>query len=102
MCKPSLVLCGLSSLNHKDLGAVLMDYINYFVGGLVSAFFAGITWLIRRVLTNEKQIALLQLEIKDRDIRRQEDREIMQEIKSDLKEVKRDIIELYKSQPDQQ
>lgn len=79
-----------------------MDYINYIVGGLISAFFAGTTWLIRRVLTNEKQIALLQLEIRDRDVRRQEDREIMQEIKSDLKEVKRDIIELYKSQPDQQ
>lgn len=79
-----------------------MDYINYIVGCLISAFFAGITWLIRRVLTNEKQIALLQLEIRDRDERRQEDREIMQEIKSDLKEVKRDIIELYKAQPDQQ
>lgn len=79
-----------------------MDYINYIIGGLISSFFAGITWLIRRVLTNEKQIALLQNEIKERDIRRQEDREIMQEIKSDLKEVKRDIIELYKSQPDQQ
>ena len=79
-----------------------MDYINYIIGGLISSFFAGITWLIRRVLTNEKQIALLQNEIKERDIRRQEDREIMQEIKSDLKEVKRDIIELYKSQPDTQ
>lgn len=79
-----------------------MDYINNIVGYMVSALFAGITWLIRRVLTNEKQIALLQLEIRDRDVRRQEDREIMQEIKSDLKEVKRDIIELYKSQPDQQ
>ena len=79
-----------------------MDYINYIVGGLISSIFAGITWLVRRVLTNEKQIALLQQEIKDRDIRRQEDREIMQEIKSDMKEVKRDIIELYKRDTDQQ
>lgn len=77
-----------------------MDYINYIIGSLVSALFAGITWLIRRVLTNEKQIALLQLEIRDRDVRRQEDREIMQEIKADLKEVKRDIIELYKREPE--
>lgn len=78
-----------------------MNYIEYIVGGVVSSVFAGITWLIRRVLTNEKQIALLQHEIRDRDIRRQEDREIMQEIKSDLKEVKRDIIELYKRDPEQ-
>jgi sensor histidine kinase YesM len=79
-----------------------MDYLNYIIGGVISSIFAGITWLVRRVLTNEKQIALLQLEIKDRDVRRQEDREIMQEIKSDLKEVKRDIIDLYKAQPEQQ
>lgn len=77
-----------------------MNYLEYFVGAAVSSIFAGITWLIRRVLTNEKQIALLQSEIKDRDIRRQEDREIMQEIKSDLKEVKRDIIDLYKRDPE--
>jgi len=62
--------------------------------------FAGVTWLVRRVLTNEKQIALLQVEIKDRDIRRQEDREIMNEIKTDLKDVKRDIIDLYKRDPE--
>lgn len=79
-----------------------MDYLNYIIGGVISSIFAGITWLVRRVLTNEKQIALLQLEIRDRDVRRQEDREIMQEIKSDLKEVKRDIIDLYKAQPEQQ
>lgn len=79
-----------------------MDYMNQAIGSLIAAFFAGITWLIRRVLTNEKQIALLQSEIKDRDVRRQEDREIMQEIKSDLKDVKRDIIELYKRDPNQQ
>lgn len=79
-----------------------MDYINYLVGAVISSIFAGITWAIRRILTNEKQIALLQNEIRERDVRRQEDREIMQEIKSDLKEVKRDIIELYKSQPDHQ
>ena len=78
-----------------------MDYINYLIGAVISSIFAGITWAIRRILTNEKQIALLQNEIRERDVRRQEDREIMQEIKSDLKEVKRDIIELYKSQPDQ-
>jgi sensor histidine kinase YesM len=78
-----------------------MNYLEYFVGAAVSSIFAGITWLIRRVLTNEKQIALLQNEIKERDVRRQEDREIMNEIKSDLKEVKRDIIELYKTHPDQ-
>ena len=78
-----------------------MNYLEYIIGSAVSAIFSGITWLIRRVLTNEKQIALMQAEILSRDVRRQEDREIMNEIKTDLKEVKRDIIELYKRDPEQ-
>ena len=78
-----------------------MNYLEYIIGSAVAAIFSGITWLIRRVLTNEKQIALMQAEIRSRDVRRQEDREIMNEIKSDLKEVKRDVIELYKRDPDQ-
>lgn len=77
-----------------------MNYLEYIVAGVISSMFAGVTWLVRRVLTNEKQIALLQVEIKDRDVRRQEDREIMNEIKIDLKEVKRDIIDLYKRDPE--
>ena len=77
-----------------------MNYLEYIIGSAVAAIFSGITWLIRRVLTNEKQIALMQSEIRSRDVRRQEDREIMNEIKSDLKEVNRDIIELYKRDPD--
>ena len=77
-----------------------MEYLEYIIASAIAAIFSGISWLIRRVLTNEKQIDLLHNEIKERDIRRQEDREIMNEIKTDLKEVKRDVIELYKTQPD--
>ena len=77
-----------------------MNYLEYIVGSACAAVVSGITWLVRRVLTNEKQIALLQNEIISRDSRRQEDREIMNEIKADLKEVKRDIIDLYKRDPD--
>ena len=73
-----------------------MNYLEYIIGSAVAAIFSGITWLIRRVLTTEKQIALLQIEIKDRDKRREEDREIMRDIQSDMKEVKRDILDLYK------
>jgi|APGre2960657373_1045057.scaffolds.fasta_scaffold221374_1 hypothetical protein len=73
-----------------------MNYLEYIIGGTIAAVFSGISWLVRRVLTNEKQIALLQTEIISRDERRNEDREIMRDIQSDLKEVKRDILDLYK------
>lgn len=75
---------------------MISDFINYIIGGIIAALFSGITWLVRRVLTNQEEIALLKSEIKARDVRRTEDREIMKEIQSDLKEVKRDILDIYK------
>lgn len=79
---------------------MISDWINYIVGAVIATLFSGITWLVKRVLTNQEEIALLKSEIKERDERRREDREIMQEIKTDLKEVKRDILDLYKRDHD--
>jgi len=76
-----------------------MDYLEYIIGSAIAAIFSAGTWLVRRVLTNEKQIALLQTEIVSRDDRRSEDREIMRDIQTDLKEVKRDILDIYKKHP---
>lgn len=45
---------------------------------VVASVAAGIGWLVRRVLTNEKQIALLQAELK-------RGREDMREVKDDVK-----------------
>ena len=79
---------------------MIYDFLNYIVGAVVGLVVTGFTWLIKNVLTNKEQIALLQSEIQSRDARRAEDREIMQEIKADLKEVKRDIIDLYRQNPE--
>ena len=79
---------------------MIYDFLNYIVGAVIGLVVTGFTWLIKNVLTNKEQIALLQSEIQSRDARRVEDREIMQEIKADLKEVKRDIIELYRHNPE--
>ena len=45
---------------------------------LTASLIAGVVWLVRKVFTNEKQIALLEAEIK----RRNED---IKEIKADVK-----------------
>ena len=47
---------------------------------VVASVATGIGWLIRRVLTNEKQIALLQAELK-------RGREDMREVKGDVKKL---------------
>jgi len=78
------------------MGAVVTDYVNEFIMAGISSLVGAIGWLVRTVLTNQKQIALLQNEIRDRDKRRDEDRQLLRELKEDVHEVKRDILELYR------
>jgi hypothetical protein len=75
-----------------------MDYLDYIVSGIVATVFSAMTWLVRTVLTNQKQLQLLQAEIHTREERREEDRQAMKEIRDDIKEIKRDILDLYKDQ----
>lgn len=74
----------------------MADYVNEFIMAGISSLVGAIGWLVRTVLTNQKQIALLQNEIRDRDKRRDEDRQLLRELKEDVHEVKRDILELYR------
>lgn len=72
------------------------EIINTIIVSVVSTVTAACTWLVRTVLTNQKQIALLQEEISTRDTRREEDRSMWKELKDDVKEIKRDILDIYK------
>lgn len=58
----------------------LDDYIYWLVTTITGAISAGFMWLIRRVLTNQKQIALLEAEMATRAKLREEDRERMAKI----------------------
>lgn len=72
------------------------EIMGTIVAAIVSTITAAGTWLVRTVLTNQKQIALLQEEILSRDDRREEDRQVWREVKDDVKELKRDILDIYK------
>lgn len=73
------------------------EIINTIIVTVISTVTAACTWLVRTVLTNQKQIALLQEEISTRDERREEDRTMWKELKEDVKEIKRDILDIYKT-----
>ena len=73
-----------------------MEDLGIVIASIITVVVSSIGWAVRKILTNEKQIQLMHNEIRERDIRRQEDREIMNEIKTDLKEVKLEVVELYK------
>lgn len=76
---------------------------------------AGISWLIRRVITNGKEIDLLKAEITSREKRRDQDQIYLREMKDsfdkarqedkgvvgnlgkDIREIRNDVKELYKN-----
>lgn len=57
----------------------------------------GFVWVVRRVFTNQKQIEMLQKEIESRDALRKRDREDLHEVKTDVKELGRDIKRLFQT-----
>jgi septal ring factor EnvC (AmiA/AmiB activator) len=65
------------------------------VAALTSAFAAGV-WVVRRVFTNQQQIAMLQREIETRDDRRVDDREALNELKTDVREMRSEVREIIR------
>jgi hypothetical protein len=63
---------------------------------IVVAVGSGVTWLIRRVLTNQTEIALLKQHIEARDKVRDEDREALSEVRSSVKRIETWIMEKAK------
>ena len=78
-----------------------MDYLKGaaedFVGWLVAAVGGGLLWVVRRVITNQKQIEMLQSEIKGREAMRARDREDLQELKRDVKHLNQTVMEIFKA-----
>ncbi len=79
-----------------------VEKIEQASGSLISAgitlFSGAVVWLIRRVLTNQRQIELLQAEIKYRDVMRREDREAVKEVRDDVKALRSEIRDMFRRQ----
>jgi len=86
----------LVKLLSQDLMRGAMEqWVNEIVAGLIASVFAAITWLVRTVLTNNKKIEMLQLEIKNRDLRRDEDRKAVEEIKQEKKDLRKKLHDYF-------
>lgn len=71
----------------------IADSAQSIVTALIIAIGSGIAWLVRRVLTNQQEIALLKQHLEARDQQRDEDREALAEVRSDVKEIRSFIME---------
>lgn len=63
---------------------------------LITAVVGGIGWLIRRVITNQKQIEMLQDELRRREKLRDEDRERMAKIERGVERIEGWMLERRK------
>jgi cell division protein FtsL len=66
---------------------------NSIITTVVATIAGAIVWVVRRVLTNQRQIELLEREIKHRDDLRKADRGDMKELRDDVKEIRKFIME---------
>ena len=54
----------------------------------VAAFLGGIGWMVRRVLTNERKIAMLEADLARREQQRAEDREALSAVRASVDQIK--------------
>jgi hypothetical protein len=71
----------------------LIDFGVNLGTAVVGAVAAGVAWLVRRVLTNEAEIALLKQHLKSRDELRDEDREALGDVRESVKRIESWIME---------
>ena len=70
----------------------LIERIEQASTGLVVTGITGVAsggvWLVRRIFTNQKQIEMLQRSLEDRDRQRDEDREALADVRTDVREIR--------------
>lgn len=63
------------------------------IGAALLAIGGGIGWLVRRVLTNQAEIAMLKQHLESRDQLRSEDREALGDVRESVKRIESWIME---------
>ncbi len=74
----------------------LLEVSGNIFAAIVVAVGSFIAWLVRRVLTNQAEIALLKQDLEKRDIQRGEDREALADVRESVKRIEGWIMEKSK------
>lgn len=73
----------------KDMIDRLDDLLYWAITSAAASVAAGVMWLIRRVLTNQRQIALLEAEASHRAEQRREDGKRLDGIERNIRDIHR-------------
>ncbi len=72
---------------------------NSFIAWAVAGVLGGALWLVRRIFTNQRQVEMMMAEIALREAQRKEerkaDRELLNDTRADVKEIRDDIKTLF-------
>lgn len=71
----------------------LDEFLVWVITALIGTIATGISWLVRRVVTNQKQIEMLQTELDRREKLRTEDRERMSRVENGVSRIENWLIE---------
>ncbi len=74
----------------------LLEVSGNIFAAIVVAVGSFIAWLVRRVLTNQAEIALLKQDLEKRDVQRGEDREALADVRESVKRIEGWIMEKSK------
>lgn len=67
-------------------------FLEDFWGALAGVIAGAGAWLVRRVITNQRQIELLKSEMRHRDSLRDADRADMSDVKRDVREIRNALL----------
>jgi len=67
--------------------------VNALIASAMAALVTFVSWLLRRVMTNDRKIALLEADLSRREKQREEDRQDVKDVKSDIKDIKNFLLE---------
>ena len=77
----------------------IADRIENFVAGFwvaaAGAIVSACVWLVRTILTNQKALGELRAEIRARENARAAERQMIMDLKTDIREIKGDVKHLY-------
>ena len=77
----------------------MFEFVDKFITPVIVAIVSAFVMLIRKVLVNEAAIQLLQQDAKERESRRVEERELLKELKVDLKDIRQELKDIYRYKP---
>lgn len=83
------------------------EWVSWAVTSLVAALAGSVSWLVRKVFTNAKQLELMEVhhrseidllksELRQRDQQRKEDRELIQRVEENVSEIRQILYRDFK------